>query len=105
MNKYIFCVLSMLFLNIAASAYDFEQDGLYYNITSESDLTVECCGGGQSPSDKTYRQKEVVIPETVKKGAKKYTVTKIADYAWYNCVRAVLIQKLTLPNTIGKFRK
>lgn len=100
MNKYIFCVLSMLFLNIAASAYDFEQDGLYYNITSESDLTVECCGGGQSPSDKTYRQKEVVIPETVKKGAKKYTVTKIADYAWYNCVRAVLIQKLILPNSI-----
>lgn len=100
MNKYILCFVINAVLNIAASAYDFEQDGLYYNITSEGDLTVECCGGGQSSCDKTYRKTEVVIPETVIKGAKKYTVTKIADYAWGNCVYVVWIQKLTLPNTI-----
>lgn len=83
---------------VTSNAYDFEKDGLYYNILSES--TVECCGGGQSPQDATYRKTEVSIPSTVQRGLKSYTVVKIADSAWGQCRYLVWIKNLTLPNTI-----
>lgn len=83
---------------VISNAYDFEKDGLYYNILSES--TVECCGGGQSPSDATYRKTEVSIPSTVRRGLKTYTVVKIADHAWGQCQYLVWIKNLILPNTI-----
>lgn len=92
---------------ITSSAYDFEKDGLYYNIISET--TVECCGGGQSPTDATYRKTDVEIPSTVKQGLKSYTVEKIADYAWGQVQYLVWIKNLVLPETIkeigiGAFR-
>lgn len=91
-------VFMFLISCVTLSAYDFEKDGLYYNILSES--TVECCGGGQSPNDATYRKTEVSIPSTVQRGLKSYKVVKIADYAWGQCQYLVWIKNLTLPNTI-----
>lgn len=99
----------IIFLNfyMVLYAYDFEKDGLYYNVLSET--TVECCGGGQSPSDVTYRKTEVTIPSTVENGLKTYIVEKIADYAWGQGSQTVWIKNLVLPNTIteigeGAFR-
>lgn len=91
-------VFIFLITSVSLKAYDFEKDGLYYNILSES--TVECCGGGQSPSDATYRKTEISIPSTVQVGLKSYKVVKIADYAWGQVQNVVWIRKLTLPNTI-----
>lgn len=79
-------------------AYDFEINGLYYNKLSNN--TVECCGGGQSPTDATYRQREVTIPSKVRYGSTDYTVVKIAEGAWHNCTYIVFIQTLNLPETI-----
>lgn len=73
-------------------AYDFEINGLYYNKLSNN--TVECCGGGQSPTDATYRQREVTIPSKVRYGSTDYTVVKIAEGAWHNCTYIVFIQTL-----------
>lgn len=95
----IFCVIC----SIASYAYDFEKDGLYYNILSET--TVECCGGGQSPSDATYRKTEVSIPSSVQRGLKTYSVVKIADYAWGQVQYIVWIKNLILPNTIIEIGK
>lgn len=83
---------------LCTNAYDFKKNGLYYNILSDN--TVECCGGGQSPSDATYRQAEVIIPSNVQYELKNYTVVKIADYAWANVQYLVCIKKLVLPETI-----
>ncbi len=45
-----------------AAAYDFEKDGIYYNITSEDDKTVEVTHNG----DSSYSWKdEIVIPSSV----------------------------------------
>lgn len=88
---------------INSFAYDFEVKGIYYNKLSNN--TVECCGGGQSPNDATYRQTEVTIPSKVRYSSTDYEVVKIADYAWSNCTYAVWIQTLNLPETITEIGK
>ena len=74
--------VAALFLSAAsAHAYDFSFDGIYYDVLSEEDRTVEV----------TYRDYyshysgSIIIPERVLAGGKTYTVTSIGDYAFYNC--------------------
>ena len=55
--KYLFSTLILLLCSVTASAYDFEVDGIYYNITSEEDLTVEV-------TERNYSG-EVIIPSYV----------------------------------------
>ena len=103
----IITVIIFLSYYMVSYAYDFEKDGLYYNMLS--DTTVECCGGGRSPMDDTYRQTEVTIPSTVEKGLKTYKVVKVADYAWGQGSQSIWIKNLVLPNTVteigdGAFR-
>ena len=57
-------------------AYDFEANGVYYNILSESDKTVEVTNSGTSPYYDGIVNAE--IPEKVANGDKTYTVTAIA---------------------------
>lgn len=77
--KSFFATLVLLFCCVSASAYDFEVDNIYYNITSSTDLTVEV----------TYREDKctgsVVIPESVTYNSKTYSVTRIGKYAFYGC--------------------
>ena len=40
-TKHILLTIAMLLCSLTASAYDFEVGGIYYNITSDTDLTVE----------------------------------------------------------------
>ena len=61
----------------ASAAYGtFEADGIYYNITSEADKTVEVTSGGNSYVG------DVSIPATVENAGTIYTVTKIGDEAF-----------------------
>lgn len=62
----------------SAMAYDFEVDGIYYDITSAEDLTVSVTSSGAY--DKIYFD-DVRIPETVTNDGKTYTVTSISDEA------------------------
>ena len=82
----------MLLCSVPVSAYDFEVDGIYYNITSETDLTVEV----------TYRNTNsykgmVVIPEGVTYNGKTYSVTSIGGSAFYNCSG---LTNITIPNSV-----
>ena len=52
-------MLAMLLFSLASSAYDFYLDGIYYNILSETDKTVEVTSG-----DVKYTG-DVTIPSTV----------------------------------------
>lgn len=99
----LWAIITLLCSALTCHAYDFEIKGLYYNKLSNT--TVECCGGGQSPYDTTYRQKEITIPSKIRYGSTDYTVVKIADGAWSNCKYYVFIETLNLPETIVEIGK
>ena len=89
--KQLFVAVLALLCSVAASAYDLEVDGIYYNILSISDLTVEVTYG-----DKKYSG-EVVIPSTVSYKSKTLTITSIGNKAFYNCSG---LTSVTIPNSV-----
>lgn len=70
--------IAVLLCSITASAHDFNVDGIYYNITSSTDLTVEVSYRGSSSSyySNEYRG-AVTIPSTVTYNGNTYSVTII----------------------------
>lgn len=83
----------------ATNMYAFEVDGLFYNITSEGDMTVEVI---RKPNY-GYYQGDIVIPETIRYNNKTYKVTAVADRAFFNCLD---LTSITIPKTIktvGKY--
>ena len=73
--------IAVLLCSISASAYDFEVDGLYYNISSIEieELTVSVTSGDNKYSG------EIVIPEEVVLKGKTLKVTGIEYEAFYDC--------------------
>ena len=84
---------------LSSSAYDFEKDGFYYNITSVADLTVQLTTSGEESeygnTVATYSG-DIVVPKTVEYSGKTFTVTSINPYAFINC----FLSSLTIPETI-----
>ncbi len=70
-------------------AYDFCVDGIYYNITSETDRTVEVTFGDQKYTG------AVVIPSVVMYDG--YTVSAIGSLAFYGCSG---LTSITIPNSV-----
>ena len=74
--------VAALFLSAAsAHAYDFESDGIYYNVLSEEDRTVEVT----SRDSYSHYSGSIIIPERVLAGGKTYTVTSIGGHAFQGC--------------------
>ena len=67
--------VTMLLCSAVASAYDFQVDSICYNVTSETDLTVEVTSGEKYSG-------EIIIPSTVTYNEKKYMVTSIGEEAF-----------------------
>lgn len=90
-------MIALLLCGTFINAHNFEVGGIYYNITSSPDLTVEVTykGDNSSYNHKTYSG-AIVIPETVTYDGNTYTVTEIGRYAFYECS----ITSVTLPNTL-----
>ena len=84
----------MLFTSITASAYDFEADGIYYNITSSKNKTVKV--SYKNTNYNSYSG-EVVIPSEVTYNGEKYTVISIGDHAFYGCSG---LTSVTIPNSV-----
>lgn len=85
-TKHWLVTAALLLCSFLVSAHDFEVDGIYYKITSSTNLTVEVTYQGSSYS--TYADEysgEVVIPTTVTYEGSTYSVTSIGEYAFYNC--------------------
>jgi hypothetical protein len=72
-----------------ASRTDFEVDGIYYNITSFTDKTVEVIRKDYSGN--------IVIPNIVSYLDIDYTVTSIGDNAFLNCYS---LESLKLPSSV-----
>ena len=86
MKKYLLTFVALV-CSLMVSAYDFEKDLIYYNITSETDLTVEVTSG--------VEYKGVVnIPSTVVFGGQTYNVTSIGASAFSGCSS---LTSITLP--------
>ena len=82
--KHLFTMLLAL-VAATASAYDFEADGIYYNILSQDDRTVEVT---ESPYGYAG---DVVIPAEVMYDGRTYQVTTIGERAFYECVDLVSV--------------
>ena len=76
--KAIVAIAMMLIGWLPSLAYDFEVNGIYYNITSTDSKTVEVTHGYGSHS----YSGSVVIPESVIFNNKSYRVTSIGGYAF-----------------------
>ena len=93
--KQLLITIAVLLCSATASAYDFEVDGIYYNILSISDLTVQVTAGENKYSG------EVIIPSTVSYKSKTLTVTSIGYYAFYECDG---LTSITIPNSVTSIR-
>ena len=73
-------VVAVLSVGMDASAYDFETDGLRYEVLSKTDKTVKVTNEGMKDSYNGFF--EVIIPENVTYEGVTYTVTAIGDGAF-----------------------
>ena len=76
-------LLALLMLPATAVAYDFEVDGIYYNITGTS--TVEVTYKGYDNVITGHYSGEITIPETVTHAGMTYAVTAIGRSAFHYC--------------------
>ncbi len=93
--KHLFTMLLTL-VAVTASAQDFEVDGIYYNILSEDDKTVEVTGSPYGYSG------DVVIPAEVTYDGSTYSVTTIGKDAFNYC-EALTSVEMPAVTTIGEY--
>ena len=90
--------IATLLCSLSASAHDFEVGGIYYYITSSTDLTVAVTFRGASVKEYPEEYSGIItIPSTVIYGENTYSVTKIASSAFKYCSTLTAI---TLPESM-----
>ena len=90
--------IAALLCSITASAHDFEMNGIYYNITSSTNLTVAVTyRGGNYNSYSDEYSGAVTIPPTVTYNNNTYSVTSIGNSAFYNCSS---LTSITIPESV-----
>ena len=92
--KRLFLMTLVLAATINMSAFD--KDGLYYSITSLSELTVELV----APTNSSYVG-DVTVPKTVEYMSRTFNVTSISETAFKGCN----VNKLTITDGIKKIDK
>ena len=82
--------IAVLLCSISASAYEFNVDGICYNVLSLEDLTVEV-------SSLKWGDSSITIPESVTDGYCNYSVTSIGESAFYGYTS---LEDITIPNSV-----
>ncbi|MDE7167063.1 MAG: leucine-rich repeat domain-containing protein, partial [Bacteroidaceae bacterium] len=97
MKKLLFSFL-LLLTAVVGRAEDFEVDGIYYNITSAEELTVEVTYKGDSYAQRDDRYSgSVEISENVTYDGVTYSVTAIGDHAFAYCKN---LTSVTIPGSV-----
>ena len=86
-------MLLALQLPATASAYDFEVDGIYYNINGNNATVTYADNNYETPD----YSGDVTIPETVTYNGTTYSVTSIGYKAFYNCSG---LTSVNIPNSV-----
>ena len=95
MKKYILFIFgSLLFIKV--DAYDFEVNGICYDIISLQDHTVEVATRRQDFGADNYTQTYFVVPSTVSYQGIEWSVLGLGEYAFWYCD----IQDISLPSTL-----
>ena len=98
MVKRLYLVLFFSVSIITSWAHDFEVNGVYYDITSSTDLTVAVTYKGSSYSSYSDEySRAVTIPSTVTYNGKTYSVTSIGNYAFSRCSS---LTSITIPESV-----
>ena len=89
-------IIIALLCSVAASAHDFEVDGIYYNISSNYNVTVTYKGSKYNSYSNEYSD-VIVIPSSVTYNGKTYSVTSIGEDAFSCCSS---LTSVTIPNSV-----
>ena len=104
-RMFLTSLLCIILTAINASAYDFEVDGIYYNIISNVDLTVEVTNKYKGSFNSNYSYSgSVVVPDMVRYENKNYSVVRIGAYAFGGGYGGSDITEVVLPETIEEIR-
>lgn len=80
------------------SAYDFEVDGICYDVKSPSKLTCQVTYYSRNKTENSnYYKGDIVIPASVISGGKTYSVTEIDQWAFCGCS---YLKSIVLPEGI-----
>ena len=90
----LWILLTALFFYITANANLFKYEGLYYNILSETDMTVET---HYYPSHFYYMFGNITIPQKIIYNNTTYTVTSIGESTFANCSN---LTSISIPNSV-----
>ncbi len=91
--KHLFTLL-LLLCTTMATAHDFEVGGIYYNITDDTNKTIEVTYGDEYSDEYTGN---VVIPESVTYNGTTYSVTSIGNDAFFECTG---LTSVTIPSSV-----
>ena len=91
----VFAVVTLFSISVFAQPV-FDYNGIYYKLTSSTTVSVIANPNGTKYSG------DITIPYTVKQGTIDFTVTSIADSAFYRCTELTSIDLPTSISVIGK---
>jgi hypothetical protein len=92
----------LLLTSLVTYAYDFESNGIYYNIISKDDKVIEVTYLEKWEETPSYIG-VLTIPETVTYSDTEYTVNAIDKFAFYGCSSLTSIDLPASVTMIGDF--
>jgi len=97
MKKIVFLIMMMMVSSLGF-AYDFLVDGVYYYYNSDGKtVTATSYFAYLSMNNCNYYKGDIVIPDSVEYGGKKYEVNTIDIRTFYNCYN---VTSVTIPRTV-----